>query len=68
MVAPRTLRRPYLGVVVPGGAPENPLARPVSRLIVAGLPREPALAITIATRRAERLWGLAQRLGRRSYH
>ncbi|MBO3738458.1 YdcF family protein [Actinoplanes flavus] len=68
VVAPRTLRRPYLGVVVPGGVPEHPLARPVSRLICAGLPREPALAITTATRRAERLWGLARRLGRRSYH
>ncbi|MEU4162597.1 ElyC/SanA/YdcF family protein [Actinoplanes sp. NPDC026670] len=69
VVAPRTLRRPYLGVVVPGGAPrENPLAVPVSRLILAGLPADPATAITAATRRAERLWQLAGLLGRRSYH
>ncbi|BEL09208.1 hypothetical protein Q0Z83_073990 [Actinoplanes sichuanensis] len=69
VVAPRTLRRPYLGVVVPGGAPrENPLAAPMSRLIIAGLPTDPAAAITTATARAERLWRLAGLLGKRSYH
>lgn len=69
VVAPRTLRRPYLGVVVPGGAPrESPLAVPMSRLIIAGLPADPAAAITTATRRAERLWQLAGLLGKRSYH
>ncbi|MEV0899331.1 hypothetical protein [Actinoplanes sp. NPDC049802] len=68
VVAPRALRRPYLGVVVPGGVPESPLAMPVSRLISAGLPRDPARVIAIATRRAERLWGLARMTGKRSYH
>ena len=70
VIAPRTLRRPYLGVVVPApdSARENPLAAPVSRLISARLPRDPAAAIAVATRRSELLWGTAERLGRRSYH
>ena len=69
-IAPRTLRRPYLGVVVPatGHARENPLAVPVSRLISASLPADPIAAIATATRRSEFLWGAAQRLGKRSYH
>ncbi|GAA4964130.1 YdcF family protein [Actinoplanes utahensis] len=69
-VAPRTLRRPYLGVVVPaaGRARENLLATPVSRLISASLPADPLAAIAEATRRSELLWNAAQRLGRRSYH
>jgi hypothetical protein len=69
IVAPRTLRRPYLGVVVPGGTHrENPLAAPMSRLITAGLPADAPAAIAAATRRAERLWHLAGLLGKRSYH
>jgi hypothetical protein len=69
IVAPRTLRRRYLGVVVPGGAPrENPLAAPMSRLITTGLPAGPPAAIATATHRAERLWHLAGLLGKRSYH
>lgn len=69
VVAPRTLRRPHLGVVVPGGAErENPLAVPMSRLIAAGLPTDPAAAIGAATARAERLWQLAGLVGKRSYH
>jgi hypothetical protein len=69
VVAPRTLRRPYLGVVVPGGAPrENPLAAPMSRLITTGLPADAPAAIEAATHRAERLWHLAGLLGKRSYH
>ncbi|MFC4064063.1 YdcF family protein [Actinoplanes subglobosus] len=69
IVARRVLRRPYLGVVVPGGTPrENPLAGPMSRLIIAGLPADPDAAITTATARAERLWQLAGLLGKRSYH
>ncbi|WP_433794080.1 YdcF family protein [Actinoplanes sp. CA-252034] len=69
IIAPHTLRRPYLGVVVPGGAPrENPLATPISRLIAAALPADPAAAVATATRRSERLWQLAGLLGKRSYH
>ncbi|GIE76144.1 hypothetical protein Aph02nite_20940 [Actinoplanes philippinensis] len=69
VIAPRTLRRPYLGVVVPGGPPrENPLAAPISRLVAAALPADPAAAILSATRRSERLWQLAAVLGKRSYH
>ncbi|GLY01719.1 hypothetical protein Acsp01_20980 [Actinoplanes sp. NBRC 101535] len=68
-IAPRLLRRPFLGVVVPGGdTRENPLAKPVSRWISLGLPRDPAAAIGTATRRAELLWGTARALGRRRYY
>ncbi|MEU4691049.1 ElyC/SanA/YdcF family protein [Actinoplanes sp. NPDC023714] len=68
VVAPRTLRRPYLGVVVPGPARENPLAAPVSRFISAALPPDLAAAIALAERRSLRLWTTAQRLGRRTYY
>jgi uncharacterized SAM-binding protein YcdF (DUF218 family) len=70
MLAPRLLRRPCLGVVVPaaGSTRENPLAVPVSRLISARLPSDPAAAIKAATRRAQLLWGTAERLGKRGYH
>lgn len=71
VVAPRTLRRPYLGVVVPPAGRrtrENPLATPGSRLISARLPADPNAAIAEATRRAELLWGAVRRLGKRSYH
>ncbi|SDT65148.1 DUF218 domain-containing protein [Actinoplanes derwentensis] len=66
VIAPRTLRRPYLGVVVPGGPPrENPALLPMSRLITAFLPGG-AAAVPEATRRADRLWRAAGLLGRRS--
>jgi hypothetical protein len=70
VVAPRTLRRGYLGVVVPatGPAREHPLAIPVSRAISAFLPADPTASIAIASRRAENFWRTAQRLGKRSYH
>ncbi|MEU4424595.1 YdcF family protein [Actinoplanes sp. NPDC024001] len=70
VIAPRTLRRAYLGVVVPAAdaTRENPLAVPVSRLISARLPADPAAAIAAATHRAELLWGTARRLGKRGYH
>lgn len=70
VVAPRTLRRPYLGVLVPvpGRARENPLAVPVSRLICGRLPADPAAAIATATRRSGLLWGAARRLGKRGYY
>ncbi|BBH66781.1 hypothetical protein ACTI_34660 [Actinoplanes sp. OR16] len=68
IVAPRTLRRPYLGVVVPGDIVESPLAAPVSRLISARLPSNPQAAITTAERRSTLLWRTAERLGKRTYH
>jgi hypothetical protein len=70
IVAPRTLRRPYLGVVVPEREPmpESPAADMVSRLVSARLPPDPRRAVGIATRRAERIWRLAHALGKRSYH
>ncbi|WIM97977.1 ElyC/SanA/YdcF family protein [Actinoplanes oblitus] len=83
IIAPRTLRRPYLGVVVPplspGAVPssmpgvvpppdsEHFLADLASRVIAARLPADPARAATVATRRAVLLWRLAQALGKREY-
>ncbi|MEV6306857.1 ElyC/SanA/YdcF family protein [Actinoplanes sp. NPDC051861] len=67
-LAPRLLRRPFLGVVVPGPTRENPLATPLSRLISAHLPPDPTAAIQTATHRAERLWRVAELLGKRAYH
>jgi len=71
VIAPRTLRRPYLGVVVPdadvGRRFAPAAATAVSRLILAGLPRSPAAAIAVATSRAGRLWGLARLIGVRQY-
>jgi hypothetical protein len=70
VIAPRTLRRPYLGVVVPEPVPlpEHPLTALVSRLTVTGLPPDPARACAAAHRRAELLWRAAGLLGKRSYH
>jgi hypothetical protein len=70
VVAPRTLRRAFLGVVVPATGPtrEHPLAMPVSRAISAFLPPDPTASIAIASRRAETFWRTAQRFGKRSYH
>jgi hypothetical protein len=70
VIAPRALRRPYLGVVVPEltPEPENPIADLASRLIVARLPADPARAAEVADRRATTLWHLARKLGKRTYH
>ncbi|GAA2710112.1 YdcF family protein [Actinoplanes palleronii] len=70
IIAPRTLRRPYLGVIVPESRPESesPLTNLSSRVISAHLPTDPQRAITVATRRAESIWSLAQLLGKREYH
>lgn len=54
IIAPRTLRRPYLGIAVPeerGGA-ESRLVRLASFLIAVNLPEDPERAVSIATRRA----------------
>lgn len=69
VIAPRTLRRPYIGVVVPetDECEESPLASLVSSSILACLP-EGLRAIDIAERRAGRLWRLAWLAGVREYH
>jgi hypothetical protein len=65
VVAPKTLRRDYLGVVVPEtgtGYTEGRLPRLASRLILRGLhPDAPDLA-EVTTRRAEALWRAAGRM------
>jgi uncharacterized SAM-binding protein YcdF (DUF218 family) len=65
VVAPRTLRRDYLGVVVPEPAAayrESRWTRVASRLILRGLaPDSPHLTET-ATRRAEAIWRAAGRM------
>ncbi|WP_203823973.1 YdcF family protein [Actinoplanes palleronii] len=70
VIAPRALRRPYLGVVAPEPLPlpESRLAALISRMIVTGLPRDPARAIASAHRRSELLWSSARLLGKRTYH
>ncbi|WP_221326267.1 ElyC/SanA/YdcF family protein [Actinoplanes sp. L3-i22] len=70
IIAPRALLRPYVGVVVPDFDVdrENPLTLLVSRLVVTGLPRDPARAIAAADRRAALLWQLARLVGKRTYH
>ncbi|MEV6345993.1 ElyC/SanA/YdcF family protein [Actinoplanes sp. NPDC051851] len=57
VIAPRTLRRPYLGVAVP--RPDTPPSRLVtlaSLIACVGLPTDPSRAIAAATRRSELLW------------
>ncbi|MEV4348035.1 YdcF family protein [Actinoplanes sp. NPDC049596] len=70
VIAPRTLRRAYLGVIVPEKDPqaESPLATLASRLIVTALPRKPGPAIQQATIRAEVIWRTARLAGMRRYH
>lgn len=70
VIAPRTLRRPYLGVVVPEAeeGAESPLASLVSACILTGLPAADQRAIRVAQRRAERLWRAARLAGVREYH
>ncbi|GIF11744.1 DUF218 domain-containing protein [Actinoplanes teichomyceticus] len=70
VIAPRALRRPYLGVVVPEPVEvgEHPLTAAFSLLIASALPRDPARAISTAHRRASHLWQTAHLLGKRTYH
>ncbi|MFC4066263.1 YdcF family protein [Actinoplanes subglobosus] len=70
VIAPRTLRREYLGIVVPQYPPrtESPIVTLASRAILFGLPEDPETAITKATTRAEYVWRAATALGKRSYH
>jgi hypothetical protein len=69
VIAPRTLRRLYVGVVVPetDECEESPLASLASSLILTCLPEGPS-AIDIAERRARWLWRLAWLAGVRQYH
>ena len=69
VVAPRTLRRHYVGVVVPetDECDESPLASFVSSSILTCLPQD-LRAIDIAERRAGWLWRLAWLAGVRHYH
>lgn len=65
-IAPRVMRRPYLGIVAPSagrGPRETVSARVASRLILAGLPGDPRRACEIGSVRAARLWSVAMRLG-----
>jgi uncharacterized SAM-binding protein YcdF (DUF218 family) len=68
VIAPRTLRRPYLGVVVPEAQEraESPMASVVSACILAGLPTR--RAIDVAQRRAEWFWRAAGLVGVRQYY
>ncbi|HEY2442593.1 MAG TPA: YdcF family protein [Streptosporangiaceae bacterium] len=70
VIAPRTLRRSYLGVVVPeaGERSENPLASLVSACILTGLPVADQRAIDVSERRAEWFWRAAWLAGVRHYH
>ncbi|MFC7533463.1 YdcF family protein [Actinoplanes sp. GCM10030250] len=70
VIAPRALRRPYLGVVVPEPEPrpEHPIAGAMSNLISLRLLADPERAIRTATRRVETMWRVARALGRRGYH
>ncbi|MBB2941780.1 hypothetical protein FB565_001484 [Actinoplanes lutulentus] len=68
VIAPRTLRRPYLGVVAPGEPRESPLAAPVSWLVGAALPRDARAAIAAVERRSRLLWRTAEHLGKRDYY
>lgn len=67
IIAPRTLRRPYLGVVVREAGPdhqgESPLAALASRFILAKLPADCDNAIDVAAARAARVWRLARVVG-----
>lgn len=65
MVAPKTLRRDYLGVVVPDtgvGDTEGRLPRLASRLILRGLHPDAPDLTEVTTCRAEALWRAAGRM------
>lgn len=69
VIAPRTLRRPYVGVVVPEAdeSTESPLASYVSACILTCLP-EDQRAIYVAQRRADWFWRLARLTHVRQYY
>lgn len=70
IVAPRTLRRPYLGVPVRDEleSGESPAASFVSASVLAWLPDSTDKAIAVAERRATLIWRLARLAGVRQYY
>lgn len=70
VIAPRTLRRPYLGIVVSEAqeSAENPLASLVSACVLARLPAGDQRAIEVAHRRAQRFWRAARLVRKRDYY
>jgi vancomycin permeability regulator SanA len=70
IIAPQTLRRPYIGVVVPQTNPEeeNRFANLASRVVVSHLPSDCNRAIAHATARANFIWSALRLSGMRSYH
>ena len=69
IIAPRTLRRPYLGIAVREKveAKESSLADLTSACVLAFLPHEADRAIEVAERRAKRIWRIALVAGVRQY-
>lgn len=70
VIAPRTLHRPYVGVVVPEAvqAGESRLASVVSRLVLTRLPENTEEAVKLAERRSRRIWKVARLFGLRDYY
>ncbi|NES29974.1 YdcF family protein [Micromonospora terminaliae] len=69
LIAPRTLQRPYLGVVVPEPkvSTASPVVDLVSRLVLLHLPQDPDQAVRVATDRAALIWRIARVAGLRRY-
>ena len=70
VIAPRTLRRPYLGVVVGEAqeSTESQLVSLVSACVLTRLPAGDQRAIETAHRRAEQFWWAARLGGKRDYY
>jgi uncharacterized SAM-binding protein YcdF (DUF218 family) len=70
VIAPRTLRRPYLGIAVQETTVtrENPLAGLVSAAVLRCLPDKADRAIEVAERRTTRIWRVVRLVGVRKYH
>ncbi|SRR5579875_16267 len=70
IIAPRTLRRDYLGVIVgdSSGDDESMLASAVSNCVLAGLPTSSDESISRAERRVQMFWQLAHLFGLRTYY
>jgi hypothetical protein len=70
VIAPRTLCRPYLGIVVPETmqANESRLTSVASRLVLTHLPESTEEAVKLAERRSRRIWKLARFLYWEGYY
>jgi uncharacterized SAM-binding protein YcdF (DUF218 family) len=70
VIAPRTLSRPYLGIVVreANETKESPLACLVSACILLRLPGATERSIAVAETRVRRTWRLARLIDPRQYH